>query len=93
MDATTALFRNILHQLSLRYCRGLSLEELTLTVAPLTNIPVAGGTFYGRNAQSIVLDALLVLHAQGYIFLNPMNDHSCITIKGLIKADSTLHCN
>lgn len=46
-----------------------------------------------NEKQVAVLDALIVLNDQGYLFLNSNTDKSSITIKGLILLNSKIICN
>lgn len=84
----------ILDQLSARQNSSISLQELTCLVSPTSKLPQAGHSISSlRRAQCMVLDALIMLHDLGYIFLDPVTDYSRITFKGLLKTGSKAHCN
>jgi len=72
-----------------------TLEELTSLLFPVFN---ASATLTNHISNEIenqakVLEALMVLNENGYIFLNAITDKSVITIKGLIKVNNIIFCN
>lgn len=85
----------ILQTLAGKYAMGCTLEELTSLLTPTFND--AETILYNRATevenQAKVLEALLVLNEQGYIFLNTVTDKSSITIKGLMKVNNKVFCN
>lgn len=94
METSSLLFITILHTLACRYGMSCSLEELT-SLSPVINVSKKFTNNMGSEMenQSKVLEALIVLNENGYIFLNSINDKSTITIKGLIKVDNKVLCN
>ncbi|MCA1920551.1 MAG: hypothetical protein LDL38_14200, partial [Flavobacterium piscis] len=47
----------------------------------------------GTENQARVLEALIFLNEQGYVFLNLDTDKSLITIKGLVILNDKVLCN
>lgn len=46
-----------------------------------------------REIKAKLLDALILMDSEGYIFLNSDTDESLITIKGLIKINNKIFWN
>lgn len=75
MPVPTNIYEEILVILRKRFGKSLTLEQLTNIIIPTENI------FDEREAQSKILDALILLNREGYIVLNPENDESSIPTK------------
>jgi len=94
MEALPLFHIKILQILAGRNTMSCTLENLTNLLTTLINDTVIPDDMSIENEkQSRVLDALLILNDQGYIFLNSNTDRSVITIKGLIKIDNKAFCN
>ncbi|MCR4029691.1 MULTISPECIES: hypothetical protein [Flavobacterium] len=95
METLPTLFTKILQLLSTRYNGSFTLEELTSFINSISTISTATSDRISneRKEQVEILEALIQLNDAGYIFLNPVTDQSCITLKGLIKIDSKAYCN
>ncbi|MEP6803950.1 MAG: hypothetical protein ABI892_05480 [Flavobacterium sp.] len=85
----------ILQMLADRYGMSCSLEELTslLTTVFNTYTPVNESIFDEKKKQARVLDTLILLDKEGYLFLNSNSDESTISIKGLILVNNKVICN
>ncbi|PBJ05626.1 hypothetical protein [Flavobacterium sp. ACN6] len=92
---TPPIFLKVLQILADRYGMSCSLEELTRLTGPAAskNMHYMDQSAFEKESQASILDMLLVLNDQGLIFLNPDNDRSVITIKGLIKVHHKILCN
>jgi hypothetical protein len=85
MESLSVFVIKILQILARRYSRGCTFEELTALAAKACGVwKSTDGIADERENQAKLLDALLWMHSEGCIFLNPDNDHSLITIKGLM---------
>lgn len=94
IDPSSDLLSKILDQLSARQKSSISLQELTCLVSQTSKFRQADHSISSiRRAQGIVLDALIMLHDLGYIFLDPVTDYNRITYKGLLKTSKRAHCN
>ncbi|OXA85905.1 hypothetical protein B0A66_18800 [Flavobacterium hercynium] len=72
-----------------------ALEELTSLLTPVFNArtPFKDSISNEKENQARVLDALLLLNNEGFIFLNSNSNQSTISIKGLIVLDNKIFCN
>lgn len=95
METLPIFHIKILQILAAQYGLSCTLEEMTSLLAPVINAETVftGTISSGRQHQATVLDALIVLNDDGYIFLNSGTDKSFITIKGLIAVNSKIFCN
>lgn len=95
METLSTLSEKILQLLSTRYNSSFTLEELRNLINPISRISKTSVyyIFAERKDQALLMDALILLNDQGYIFLDSVTDESCITLKGLIKIDSKVYCN
>jgi hypothetical protein len=94
MERPPFFFMKILHILANRYNMSFTLEELSRLTTSVSN----GAKFTididaERKNQAELLDALIEMDYEGYIFLNFNTDESLITIKGLIKVNNTTFLN
>lgn len=93
-ESISSLFTIILHKLAGSYTRSYSFEQLSKLVTPALNISIqAQGIAAIREKEARLLEALILLDYEGYIFLNPNNDQSTIITKGLIKVNNKEFCN
>ena len=94
METAALLSNKILHKLADSYWRFSTLAELTDNVSSYLNTlqPFLGNISFKIN-EAKILEALIQLDNDGYIYLNPNNDESSITIKGLIKIDNKILYN
>nr|WP_199002692.1 hypothetical protein [Flavobacterium sp. ASV13] len=95
MDTSPDIFNKILEKLYCCYNKSCNLEELTLLVFPAyypRDTP-ANSILAERENQAVILEALIILHDKGYVFLNSAEDHSYLTIKGMIKTGSKILCS
>ena len=77
-----------------RYNMKITFEELAKMIDLSTNMSKSDDDVYAeRENQAELLDALLLLDYEGLIFLNSYTDDCTITIKGLIKINSTVYWN
>lgn len=78
-----------------RYGMSCTLEELTSLLTPVFNTYtlLQNSIADERKKQARVLDALLLLDKEGYIFLSSSSDESTISIKGLILVNNKVICN
>ncbi|WP_055092511.1 hypothetical protein [Flavobacterium aquidurense] len=95
METLSIFHIKILQILAGRYDMSITLEELTSLLSPVFNSQTVfiDNMPTEKKNQVIVLDALLVLNDQGYVFLNSDTDKSCITVKGLIQINNKILCN
>jgi hypothetical protein len=94
METSSYFFIRILNALAGRYNMKITFEELAKMIDLSTNISKSDDDIYAdRENQAQLLDALLLLDYEGLIFLNSYTDDSTITIKGLIKINSTVYWN
>lgn len=71
-----------------------SLEEITQLVTSVSNVSkFTEDMNIQRENQSKLLNVLISMDYEGYIFLNPYTDESAITIKGLIKINNKIFWN
>jgi len=73
-----------------RYGMSCTLEELTSLLTPVFNTYtlLKDSIADERKKQARLLDALLLLNKEGYIFLSSSSDESTISIKGLILVNN-----
>jgi hypothetical protein len=91
---TSAIFIKILQILAGRYNMSFSLEEITNLVTSVSNVSKFTGDMNAQKEnQSKLLNVLISMDYEGYIFLNPYTDESAITIKGLIKINNKIFWN
>ena len=90
MEAAPIFLIQILQILADRYGMTCTLEELTslLTAVFDSTIPLKESISNDKENQAKVLDALILLNKDGYLFLNSISDESTISIKGLILVNS-----
>lgn len=94
METSSYIFIRILNALAGRYNIKITFEELAKMIDLSANISKSDEDIYTeRENQAELLDALLLLDYEGLIFLNSYTDECTITIKGLIKINSTVHWN
>lgn len=94
MECSSVFFIKILRILAGKYCKGSTLEELTALVAPASNVSKFTDDIAAeRENQAKLLDVLLLMNSEGYIFLNSDTDQSLITIKGLIEINNKIFWN
>jgi hypothetical protein len=95
METSSKFLIKILEILASRYGTSFTLEELTSLLDPVvsSSAEFTGDIPAETQNQVLVLEALLLLNDQGYIFLNPNTDKSTITIKGLTEINSKANCN
>jgi hypothetical protein len=95
METSPKVFIKILQILASRYGMNYTLEELASLLTPVFNVStkVTNNISTETENQARVLEALIVLNDEGYIFLNSSTDKSSITIKGLIKVNNKIFCN
>ncbi|MBF4483407.1 hypothetical protein [Flavobacterium sp. CSZ] len=95
METLPNFLIKVLQILADRNGMSCTLEELTSLLTPVFN---AFSSFKDSKSdekenQAILVDALLFLNNERYIFLNSSCDKSCITIKGLILVNNKVFCN
>lgn len=95
MEKSFVYFDRILGKLAQSYAKNFTLEELATLVMPSYKISktFTENIAAKRENQAKILDALILLDYEGYIFLNPATEQSSITIKGLIKINNKVFCN
>ncbi|MCM0667704.1 hypothetical protein [Flavobacterium tyrosinilyticum] len=77
-----------------KYSMGYTFEELTKFVTAVPNISKFTDNIAAeRENQAKLLDALVLMNSEGYIFLNSDTDQSLITIKGLIAVNNKILWN
>ncbi len=73
---------------------GCTFEELTKLVTSVPNVSKFDDDIAAeRENQAKLLDALVFMNSEGYIFLNSDTDQSLITIKGLIIINNKILWN
>jgi len=95
---TLPLFHiKVLQILGGRYGISCNLEELASLLTSVINASATISdnmcTEKEKEKQARVLDALIVLNDEGYVFLDSTTDKTTITIKGLIKVNYTFFLN
>lgn len=90
---TSPVILKVLQTLADRYGKSCSLEELTSLVHLKVHSSITDRLYAAKKRQSFLLDALLYLDDQGFVFLNSDTDRSVITIKGLMKVNNKLLWN
>lgn len=95
MEKAPIFLIKILQILADRYGMTCTLEELTslLTAVFDATTPLKDSMSNDKENQATVLDALILLNKEGYLFLNSTSDESTISIKGLILVNSKVFCN
>lgn len=95
MDNSSKILTAILQILADRYYRSYTLDEIAKLITPFSNTLtiVKDQKYIERENQARIINALLILHDEGFIWLNSKNDESCITIKGLIKINNLVVFN
>jgi hypothetical protein len=94
MQTPPVFFMKILHLLAGRYFMSFTLEELAERIASFSDISkFTGEIATARENQAKLLDALILMDYQGYIFLDEDTDHIVMTIKGLIQINNTIIWN
>jgi len=95
METLPTFLIKILQMLADRYGMSCTLEELTSLLTPVFNTYtlLQNSIADERKKQARVLDALLLLDKEGYIFLSSSSDESTISIKGLILVNNKVICN
>lgn len=89
METSSFFFIKILYALAGRYCQNVTFEELAEMAFPSAGIPESKGSIaVERENQAALVDSLLRLERQGYIFLDSCTDSCTITLKGLIRINS-----
>ena len=78
-----------------RYGMSCTLEELTSLLTPVFNTYtlLQDSIADEKKKQARVLDALILLNKEGYLFLSSSSDESTISIKGLILVNNKVICN
>ena len=92
METIPLLHRKVLQILAGRYGSSCTIEELVNLLSPVLNdsTTLTNKVFIEKENQSRLLEALILLNDDGYIFLNPYTDKSSITIKGLMKINNNV---
>lgn len=95
METLPIFHIKVLQILAARYGLSSTLKELTSLLTPVINAEkvYTYNMSSDNEKQAAVLDALIVLNDQGYLFLNSNTDKSSITIKGIILLNSKIICN
>ncbi|TDO73567.1 hypothetical protein EV143_105161 [Flavobacterium chryseum] len=93
MESHLSFFTKILQILADKYSTSYTLEELTKVVTSVSNVSKFTDNIAERENQAKLLDTLILLEYEGYIFLNSDTDESLITIKGLIKINNKILWN
>jgi hypothetical protein len=95
METLPIFLVKILQMLADRYGKSCTLEELTSLLTPAFNnyVSVRDSISDEKKKQARVLDALILLNKEGYIFLSSSSDESTISIKGLILVSNKVICN
>ncbi|KUJ62734.1 hypothetical protein AR687_04865 [Flavobacteriaceae bacterium CRH] len=94
MEPSSIFFTKILHVLADKYNMSYSVEELAKLVTSVSNVSKFNDTMAAeRENQAKLMDFLMLLNYEGYIFLNSDTDESIITIKGLMKINNTILWN
>lgn len=94
MELSSVFFLKILRILARKYSIGFTFEELTKLVTTLSNVSKFTNNIASeRENQAKLLDVLVLMNSEGYIFLNSDTDQSLITIKGLIAINNKILWN
>ncbi len=95
METLPIFLVKILQMLADRYGMSCTLEELTSLLTPVFNTYtlLQDSIADEKKKQARVLDALILLNKEGYLFLNSDSDESTISIKGLILVNNKVICN
>ncbi|TDX10508.1 hypothetical protein [Flavobacterium sp. S87F.05.LMB.W.Kidney.N] len=95
METLPIFLVKILQMLADRYGMSCTLEELTSLLTPVFNTYtlLQDSIADEKKKQARVLDALILLNKEGYIFLSSSSDESTISIKGLILVNNKVICN
>ncbi|QOG04518.1 hypothetical protein [Flavobacterium sp. MDT1-60] len=94
MESHLSFFIKILQILADKYSMSYTLEELTKLVTSVSNVSkFTDNIVTERKNQAKLLDSLILLDYDGYIFLNSDTNESLITIKGLIKINNKILWN
>ncbi|BDU26148.1 MULTISPECIES: hypothetical protein [unclassified Flavobacterium] len=95
METLPIFLVKILQTLADRYGMSCTLEELTSLLTPVFNTYtlLQDSIADEKKKQARVLDALILLNKEGYIFLSSSSDESTISIKGLILVNNKVICN
>lgn len=94
MEPSSIFFLKILRILAGKYSMGYTFEELAKFVTAVPNISKFTDNIAAeRENQAKLLDALVLMNSEGYIFLNSDTDQSLITIKGLIAINNKILWN
>jgi|GEM_PF-916476 len=95
METLPIFLVKILQMLADRYGMSCTLEELTSLLTPVFNTYtlLQDSIADEKKKQARVLDALILLNKEGYLFLSSSSDESTISIKGLILVNNKVICN
>ena len=95
MEKSSQFSTSILQILAARYYQSYTLDEIAMLINPVFNTSTIfkDQKYIERENQARIINELLLLNDEGYIFLNSKNDQSCITIKGLIKIKNIILFN
>ncbi|MDY0989442.1 hypothetical protein BSF41_44820 [Flavobacterium sp. ACN2] len=94
MELSSVFFLKILRILARKYSIGFTFEELTKLVTTVSNVSKFTNNIASeRENQAKLLDVLVLMNSEGYIFLNSDTDQSLITIKGLIAINNKILWN
>ncbi|MDQ1165530.1 hypothetical protein [Flavobacterium sp. SORGH_AS_0622] len=95
METLPIFLVKILQTLADRYGMSCTLEELTSLLTPVFNTYtlLQDSIADEKKKQARVLDALILLNKEGYIFVSSSSDESTISIKGLILVNNKVICN
>lgn len=94
MKTRSFFLMKILHILSNPYNMSFTLEELSRLTTSISNVAKFTQDIDAeRKNQAELLDALIEMNYEGYIFLDVNTDESLITIKGLIKVNNKIFLN
>jgi len=95
METLPIFLMKILQMLADRYGMSCTLEELTSLLTPVFNTYtlLQDSIADEKKKQARVLDALILLNKEGYLFLSSSSDESTISIKGLILVNNKVICN
>lgn len=87
MEKTFVLPDKILQILAANINSCLTFEELSELLTPVfkTSGMDIGDPYLEKLNHAETVDALIFLEQQGYIVLNPDNDQSNVSLKGIIK--------
>lgn len=94
METPSIFCIKILQILANNYNMKFTLEELTRHITSGSNVQkFTKNIDVERKNQAKLLDALILMNCEGFIFLNLNTDESLITIKGLIKVNNKIFLN